>query len=605
MIRRAAALLALGPVNLARVGAYRLLLKTGLHPVQRLSAAGVSGSFFNAPGAPPAGALARDSWRTQSLSFGWHTRPLEGPPDWLANCFNSEARITAARPWWTIPDFNPAVGDIKTIWEASRFDWLIAMSQRAALGEGAELERLNAWLRDWLQVNPPYLGPNWKCGQEASFRVMHLALSALILGQVETPSAPVLQLIRLHLRRIAPTMSYAIGQQNNHGTSEAAALFIGGSWLERAGDREGAKFNRIGRRWLENRAMTLIQPDGTFSQYSVTYHRVLLDTYSLAEAWRRRLALPVFSDRLYARLTAAVRWLHDLTDAETGDAPNMGHNDGARIVPLTDTAYRDFRPSVQLAAAALAGARAWPTDGVWDQPLRWLGIELPQSPLPPRVSRSLDCGGLHILRSNRAVAILRYPRFRFRPAQADVLHLDFWLDGINLLRDGGTFSYGVSEADAAYFSGAPAHNLVEVDGRDQMPRVGRFLFGAWLRARHVHPVRRDGESMTAAAGYRDAWKAELHRQVSLAPAGLTCVDTIEGRGNRAVLRWRLPNGNWALENGLLTNGGIRLEVSSSAPATRVELTTGMESLCYLQKSPVPVFEFEAPIPCIFTTRLTF
>lgn len=605
MMRRAAALLALGPANLARVGAYRLLLKAGRHPVQRLSATSPSGPFFGVTGPAPAGILPRESWRTHSLSFGWHAAPLDGPPDWLASCFRPEARIPANCPWWTIPDFDPDIGDIKTVWEASRFDWLIAMSQRAAKGEPAELERLNAWLTDWLKVNPPYLGPNWKCGQEASFRVLHLALSALILGEVEAPSPGLVQLVRLHLRRIAPTMSYAIGQQNNHGTSEAAALFVGGSWLERAGDPDGPGFSRLGRRWLEDRARKLIERDGTFSQYSVTYHRVLLDTYSLAEAWRRKLGSPAFSDRLYERLTAAVRWLHGITDPDTGDAPNMGNNDGARIIALTDTDYRDFRPSVQLAATLLAKARAWPADGDWNQPLTWLGIEPPAALLPAPASRSHDDGGLHILRTDRALAVLRYPRFRFRPLQADALHLDLWVDGVNLLRDGGTYSYNVSDADTAYFGGAPAHNLVEVDGRDQMPRISRFLFGSWLRARNVQTVRQDGRDVMAAAGYRDAWGARADRRVMLEAASLTCVDTIEGRGSRALLRWRLAPGEWRLENGVLTNGVARMEVTCSAAVSRMELIQGAESRYYLMKTSLPVLEIEAPLPCIVTTRLSF
>lgn len=606
MIGRAAVLIALGPVNLARVGLYRLLLKSGRHPVQRLAPPMVSGPFFSASTrAVPTGARARDDWRDRSLSFGWHSRPLEGPPDWLASCFNPHLRIPAESPWWKIPDFASSVGDIKTVWEASRFDWLIAMSQRAALGDTTELERLNAWLQNWLEVNPPYLGPNWKCGQEASIRVMHLALAALCLGQVDTPSPGLIQLLRLHLDRIVPTIGYAIGQQNNHGTSEAAALFIGGSWLELAGEADGARFTRIGRRWLENRARCLIETDGSFSQYSVTYHRVMLDTYSLAEAWRRKLALPTFSGRAYRRLTAAVRWLHDLTNAETGDAPNMGANDGARIAALTDTDYRDFRPSVQLAAALLANATAWPAAGSWDQPLVWLGLERPASPLPSRVSRSHDRGGLHILRTDRTLAAFRYSRFRFRPSQADALHLDFWLNEINLLRDGGSYSYNVSDRDTAYFTGAPAHNLVEVDARDQMPRIGRFLFGAWLRARGVRTVQQEGGHVTAEAGYRDAWGARVHRHVSLASGSLTCIDTVKGHGRRAILRWRLQPGNWTLENGVLTNGDIVLEVTSSISPVRIDVIEGEESLYYLQKTSLPVLEVEVSAPCTLTTRLKF
>jgi hypothetical protein len=603
VIRRAAALLALGPVNLARVGAYRLLLKAGRHPAQRLEAPVPAGPFFRPPAGPaPAGALARQSWRDEALYFGWRTAPLDGPPDWLASFLRPGVHMDASRPWWRIPDFDPAVGDIKAVWEASRFDWLIAMAQRAALGEPAELARLNVWLADWARANPPYLGPNWKCGQEASIRVMHLALAAMLLGQADDPAPGLRDLVRLHLRRIAPTMAYALGQQNNHGTSEAAALFIGGSWLS---GREGERWSRIGRRSLEDRARVLIQADGTFSQYSTNYHRVMLDTYSLTEAWRRRLGLESFSAKLSDRLMAAVRWLFELTDAQTGDAPNLGANDGALLIALTDVGYRDFRPSVQLAAALLAEARAYAEPGTWDQPLTWLGIEPPDHTLPPPSSRSLDDGGLHILRSGRAVAFLRYPRFRFRPSQADALHLDLWVGGENLVRDGGTYSYNVSEAETAYFSGAPGHSLVEVDGRDQMPRISRFLFGSWLRAEGVAKVRTEGKAVTATAGYLDVWRASCRRQVWLTEDGLTCRDEIGGTASKAILRWRLAPGDWTLQDGVLSSDRLRLSVESSDPVARLECVRGYESRDYLKKSELPVFEVEVGAPCVIISHLSF
>lgn len=195
------------------------------------------------------------------------------------------------------------MGDIKLIWELSRMDWVLALAQRTRQGDAAALDRLNNWLRDWCQHNPPYLGPNWKCGQEASMRVMHLAMAAMILGQVQQPATGLRDLVQLHLRRIAPTVQYAMAQDNNHGTSEAAALFMGGSWLAAFGVAEGAQWARTGRRWLENRAARLIGPQGSFSQYSLNYHRVMLDTFCMAEVWRRQLVgLPAFSALWQARV---------------------------------------------------------------------------------------------------------------------------------------------------------------------------------------------------------------------------------------------------------------------------------------------------------------
>jgi len=600
MVRSLGTFRALGLCNVARVIAYRLALRAKTHPVLRIAACASEGPFFAGPvRRPPTGALAGETWRETGQWFSAYRFPLDGPPDWHANPFSTGTRAEADTAWHRMPDFNPVIGDIKTVWEASRFDWALAMAQRAALGEAAELDRLNTWIADWSRANPPYRGVNWKCGQEASIRVMHLAATALILGRESEPLPGLRTLIAAHLARIAPTIGYAIGQANNHGTSEAAALFIGGSWL---GGSEGEGYAATGRRWLEERAQALIAPDGTFSQYSVVYHRVMLDTYALAEAWRRRLHLPAFSARMTARLAGATRWLQAMVDPLSGDAPNLGANDGARLIPLSNTDYRDFRPTLQLAAALFCDARAVSGEGPWDQPLRWFRLPAATRALPSPASETLDDGGFHCLRQGQVFALLRYPRFRFRPSQADALHLDLWLGERNLLRDAGSYSYA-SEA-GSWFAGTAAHNTIEFDGRDQMPRLGRFLFGAWLKSEDVAAVAEQDGAVIAAAGYRDAWGARHHRSITLRERSLTCTDRISGRAHRAVLRWRLAPGNWQMADGGVTDGRISLRLRGPK-SMALRLVEGRESRRYLESTTLPVLEAEISVPATITTEIAF
>jgi hypothetical protein len=351
------ALASLGPQAVSRVALYRLGLRLGIHPVQRISATVPRGPFF-APPAPRADLPpSNDLWTDQLRWFDWFTLAMpDGPPDWHFNPFGG-GRGDRTRNWWQIPDFGEA-GDIKGIWELSRFAWLVAFATQAAHGDMAALDRINAWLASWATENPPYRGVNWKCGQEASIRVIHLLAAALVLDQDRQPQPGFVEIVAAHLERIAPTMSYAIGQDNNHGTSEAAAMFVGGSFLAALGSPAGRRWARIGRRWLEDRARRLIGTDGSFSQYSIVYHRLMLDTYSFAEAWRRRHGLPAFSPALHRRLAAATHWLEVMVDRRSGDAPNLGANDGARILPLTEGDYRDFRPSLQIASALFCDTRA-------------------------------------------------------------------------------------------------------------------------------------------------------------------------------------------------------------------------------------------------------
>jgi hypothetical protein len=595
----------LGWSNLARVFVYRVGLKFKIHPVLHIKAEVPNGIFFKNVSKPHASAIATSYWLTHSRFFSCYNFPLSGIPNWYFNPFNQKTSGDAEKHWSKISDFDSQRGDIKITWEASRFDWVIAMAQRANLGQTDELDRLNVWIANWIDVNRPYNGPNWKCGQEASIRVMHLAVAAIILGNTTKPTIALRQLVELHLKRIFPTTGYAIGQQNNHGTSEAAALFIGGSWLESLGDKRAMRYRKAGLKLLQNRAKVLIAEDGSFSQQSLVYHRLMLDTYCIAETWRAHRELPRFDAKTYQRLEAATFWLQHFTDTATGDGPNLGANDGARLMPLSETDFRDFRSTLQLAFNLFCKMRAVAARGSWDQPAFWLRLEESTALLPVTKSKTFDDGGYHVLKIAGAVVYLRYPRYKFRPGQCDALHVDFWVDGRNILKDSGSFSYNAPESEMQYFNGNSGHNTIEFDDRNQMPRVGRFLLGEWLKAENVEPVRDLCGVHHASAGYVDYMGARHIRKVSLQPGILTCFDEVSGHAKLCKIRWRLDNGPWKIEGNSVSDGKVKLVVSSPSKAINFRIVTGYESRHYLEKTEVQVVEFEVKVPAEIKTEIRF
>jgi hypothetical protein len=605
--------LSLGLPNILRAASYRLGVRLGLNPVRRLKAAVPAPPFFGSTQLPPLPVCPLSEWqKTGSLFSRWPLNLGSSPPDWLANPLTGRRVPAPDRPWWQIPDFDSTVGDIKLIWELSRMDWVLAMAQRVRQRELGAVQRLNGWLADWCENNPPYLGPNWKCGQEASIRVIHLASAALILGQTKDALPGIRELVALHLQRIAPTVQYAMAQDNNHGTSEAAALFVGGSWLAVLGDSRGDQWAGTGRKLLENRASRLIGEQGTFSQYSLNYHRMMLDTFCAAESWRRHLGLPAFSLLWQAKARVATQWLYTLIDPNTGDGPNVGANDGARLMQLADTSYRDYRPSVQLAMVLFADQRAYATQGPWNHALEWLGVELPRSIAHAPGSMQADDGGFMVMRHGEAMVLLRYPRFVFRPSQADALHVDLWVNGRALLRDAGTFSYNTERQWQDYFGGVAGHNTVQFDRREQMPRLSRFLLGDWLRTEDFEPMDTHSQWKDAGAGYRDTKGAIHHRRVRIEDKLLRVRDQVRGFADCAVMRWRLIPSAWQLEECSRSNAGQTLiwtnnlghtlKVSADVPLTRFEIVEGWESLHYLDKTPVPVLELEVNQPGTLTTE---
>ncbi len=588
----------LGLRSLRRYFFYSLILRTPLSPARRLKATVPQAPFFREPDRltdkeAPDGLADRPSQHIEY--FGWLRVPLSSGdlPDWNWNPVTRRQISQPKRPWWKIPDFEAESGDIRAIWELSRFGWVILAARDYRLGDGGAITRLNKWLADWLQCNPPYRGPNWKCGQEASIRLMHLALAAVLLGQDRDPSQGLCSLVRVHLKRIAPTILYAVAQNNNHGTSEAAALFIGGSWLEKSDTRpQVVKWKAIGRQWLEDRVQHLIARDGSFSQYSVNYHRLLLDTLNVVEVWRKRVGEPPFSAEYYERCALATEWLNCFTDPSSGRAPNCGANDGSRLFPIAETDHHDNRPTVQLASVLFLKKSAF-CEGPWNEVLRHLDLPIPDpEPLVAR-SRLFDEGGYSVLVCGEARLFVRYPRFGFRPSHADALHLDLWVGGTNILRDSGSFSYAAEAPIYEYFRGVAGHNTIQFDDREQMKSLGRFLYGGWAETIEVQGPTSIAEGEAFTVAYRD-WRGVEHRRRVLLESTRLCVeDEIRGFKSKAVLRWRLFPGAW-LECGQHSwrFGRCSIKIRSQARVRRAEVVEGWEAPFYLRLDCLPVLEVE-------------
>lgn len=584
----------LGLNNLLKVFKYRLGVKTGLNPVQKLSAQMPSGSFFS-----QANHQKSEFEQVKKLTaFGYLNVPINKFPNWFYSPLTQAEFKNVNQPWFKIQDFDENVGDIKGIWEASRFDWVLNFVLKFRNHENEVcLIELDEWLNDWGEKNKAYLGPNWKCGQEASIRVMHLISALIGLNQLKAPSKNVLSLIELHLKRIAPTIDYAIAQDNNHGTSEAVALFIGGSLLNDFQPSDQNKYWAvIGLKWLENRANKLIMQDGGFSQYSVNYHRVMLDSYCLAEIVRQKLSLPEFSQRLYAQVSKATDWLYILTQ-QHGDTPNLGANDGAKLIPVCETDYRDFRPTVQLASTLFFQHSYYPEQDVYDQVLDFFDLAQQKQAnfLLPDKNKFFNQSGLITSVYGGFFLAFKLPIFKFRPSQCDALHLDIWCKGENILRDGGTYSYNSTPDDLEYFSGTESHNTVQFDRHLQMPRLSRFLFGAWLKPKNLR-YQKDQYS----CGYKDAWGCEHLRSINLKNESIFISDEISGFTDEAILRWRLQPGNWILNDHLLSNGKIEIEIQTESNA-EIRISEGSESRYYYQKTVLPVLEVKVKQPSTIIT----
>jgi hypothetical protein len=600
-------ILKLGVISVLKVLYYKVSLKFKLNSVFRIKAQLIDEPIYRGPQKIYFNLPIVDSWEKGFLNNSFIVLPIQNqPPDWFYNQFTNTYSKCIDKVWSEIKDFDDEVGDIKAIWEISRFDWIIPISQQASKGDANALSILNGWLMNWQMLNKPYLGVNWKCGQESSIRVIHLIMGAYILDQLDSPNIALVNLVIAHLKRIEPTILYAIGQNNNHGTSEAAALFIGGAFLVKNGYQIGRNWQHIGGNLITERISKLIGENGTFSQYSLNYHRLMLDTLCCCEIFRVKFNLPLFPTLFYEKSVLATNWLFNLTDSVSGDGPNIGANDGAKIIPLTNCGYRDFRPTIQLATVLFKSERAYP-EGIWDDQFRWLKMEIPKKTSCRPNKFIANDGGFAVLNLNNNFICLKYPRFKFRPSQNDSLHLDLWVKGLNVFKDAGSYSYNSNPILMNYFGSVSAHNTIQFDGYEPMKKISRFLYGNWLKTNWISEFKEVSGSLSFGAGYTDDFGAKHKRSVILYQNKLEVIDEIQDFKNYAIMRWRLKDEKWNMfksKNKIYLNsnsGKLMIEISCNEEIIDCNIVEGFESLFYMKYNIISVLELRVKKNCKLIT----
>jgi len=612
----------LGILNIFKVFVYRIQCKTGYFekclPRKEL----LKGPLFyesnqiNSPDISEQSCQKISNCASQisngQLTFFSHDiKKIGHPPNWFCNPYNHKIHRKRSAYWSFAND--PTFGDIKIIWEMSRMDWALVLSKMAALSQNNQyIQLLNYWLENWIDNNMPQTGPNWLCAQETAIRLIQIILCAQLLNQ-KKPLPALIDFVDAHCQRIALTRHYADAQQNNHAISEAAGLFIGGLWLKKYAqlNRKAHKWQNDGHRDLEWLISKLIADDGSFAQHSLNYHRVLISTISMVEYFRQFFKVPAFSTTYYNKVCNALLWLYQMVDPKTGNGSNLGANDGARVYAFSESSYTDYRPEIQLASCLFMEKFLY-RKGDWDEPIQWLQLDPDRFSMASirRKSRMYPDGGYvtFVKKFNNSVptwGMIRCPNDRFRPHHADAFHFDLWIDGINVFRDSGSYSYDITDSIRANFISSSAHNTASFDTHDQMPVVSRFLYGKWIKAKTVRPILSKKSGHISWRGeYFDYMGCYHQRHIFFDNKKWCIVDKLAQFNHKAVIRWRLMNDNWMLSNYCLTGRSIKIQISTDVKSN-IALTNGFESLCYMEQTQIPVLELcVLQSPAIVTTVIT-
>lgn len=414
---------------------------------------------------------------------GFSSLDLEygNPIDWQLNPLTGK-RCESTRKWYYIPDFDSERGDIKVIWEASRFSHFITLARAYLLtGNNKYYKAFSEQLHSWLLNNAYGLGANFKCGQECSLRMINALLSFTVFNRAgittDADADNVKELIDRCYRKILSNFFYAYKCiKNNHTISELMGMIVG-AWCCDDNKRLDKAFCLLDK--VINEQFT---DDGGYNQLSFNYQRLALQDMECVLSIESRTERHL-SENSKEKIRKAAVLMYQCQD-ESGDMPNYGSNDGALIFPVTSCGYRNFKPVINTIYALITGKQLY-EEGKHQEELIWFSagkaLEGYKRQVLERRSSQFPEAGLFTLRQKKAWAMIVLNEYKSRPAHMDQLHFDLWIDGINVLCDAGTYSYA-SDAGKRLVTNE-SHNTVVVKGKKQMNVRSPFMIYDWTKRR--------------------------------------------------------------------------------------------------------------------------
>ena len=408
------------------------------------------------------------TWRELGLDYDWVTNPETG------------YHYDANQHWTKVNDFSQEAGDIKFVWEKSRFSWLLTVCRYDYHFEEDHAEFVISQILDWIDKNPLNCGPNYKCSQETSLRVLNwlFALNFYRLSDVLTEERwkRIITSIYWQVDHVYKNINFSrIAVRNNHAITETLTLYLMGLMFPMMKGTD--KWKRNGKRWFEQEIDYQIEEDGTFIQDSMNYHRVVVQllTYAIAIADKHG---EKFSDSVYEKAYKSLNFLYQCQEPSNGWLPNYGSNDGALFFPLSDADYRDYRPQQDALHGLLTGQSLY---GHYLEDAQWVGYHVPEYRKKyPKIEKEYGVvqfkkSGYYLIRELDTLTFIRCGLFK-KNGSTDQLHLDIWYKGENILKDAGSYMYNTDEKTVHYFAGTESHNTLMLGDYDQMQKGVRFVW---------------------------------------------------------------------------------------------------------------------------------
>ncbi len=392
-------------------------------------------------------------------------------------------------------------GDPKVPWDFGRMHQLLWLALDYTQSDDAArrqvlLREFRSHLLDFIALNPPASGIQWRSPMDVAIRVANMLVAHDILRSASVVFDTAFSVIfhrsvREHASFVMENLEFSDGMRANHFLANLAGLAVCAAYLHEDEYPRGMK--ELLSTSLPEETLLQFYTDGGNFEASTNYHRLSAEMLFWAIAFCEHAGIKILghSAECDSRLRAIAQWSSEIVYS-SGLAAQIGDNDSGRFLPLIPffpdksepDRQHDFRSLLQVQSAFYSKQELPRYSSLEYNVVKSLLAKSSASRDSAATSSTRKAGsafhasesGISVYHRDVYDVVLRAgsigQRGRGGHAHNDQLSICVAVDGVELICDAGTYVYTASSEKRNLFRSSALHSTLTVDSLEQndLPR---------------------------------------------------------------------------------------------------------------------------------------
>lgn len=353
--------------------------------------------------------------------------------------------------------------DIKMPWELSRCQHFAALGMADWMTRnGLYYDEWVVQISDWIDSNRVGYGVNWVCPMDVAIRAVNWLNALWMFGhriEIDRDREFLRRMdesLWMHGMHIQWNLEWGGGRNRtggNHFLANLVGLLGLGAYF--GSSRSGRIWFNFAHKWIERELLYQVNEDGTNTEGSTSYHRLVLEMFLWAEWLAGAFGRPFGTN--YREIVGKMLAFVNSYTTPCNTAAQFGDNDSGRLLSFGGSSQRNHKYLLNLAG---------PDNGVDHLLLRPDGSRIPEK---SHSNQAYEMGGYYFFRNEHLWLGFRGGAIASHGVHAhcDQLSLVLHIGGVDLFVDRGTGFYSPDIRLRNKLRSTESHNVVQINNWQQ------------------------------------------------------------------------------------------------------------------------------------------